>query len=149
MTVAVAAGCGNGGDLKIFVWTYEYCIFVPMAPEPETCDLLCLDLAKAEAVRGELPAAEELEAWAEQARALGDPTRLAIALALAKAESACVCDLAWIVSRDEKLVSHHLRLLKAGGAARSSRDGRMVIYELTEAGRALVEDFVATQAACS
>ncbi len=100
-------------------------------PDPDTCDLLCLDLPKAERVRRRLPAAAALEQLAAGAKALGDPTRLAIALALADAERACVCDLAWITGRDEKLVSHHLRLLKAAGLARSERDGRMVMYELT------------------
>lgn len=109
-----------------------------MAKSPDTCDLLCLDLPKAEWVRKGLPAAEELELWAAGAKALGDPTRLAVALALGAGESACVCDLAWIVGRDERLVSHHVRLLKAAGLARSERDGKMVMYELTERGRALL-----------
>ena len=108
-----------------------------MAGTPDTCDLLCLDLSKAELVRKGMPAREELETRAAAAKALGDPTRLAIALALAAGESACVCDLAWIVGRDERLVSHHVRLLKAAGLARSERDGKMVIYELSERGRAL------------
>lgn len=110
----------------------------PVTKAGDTCDLLCLDLPKAERLRAGLPAAEELEGWAAGAKALGDPTRLAIALALAAGESACVCDLAWIVGRDERLVSHHLRLLKAAGLARSERDGKMVMYELTRRGRALV-----------
>ncbi|MBK5219493.1 MAG: helix-turn-helix transcriptional regulator [Thermoleophilia bacterium] len=109
-----------------------------MAKDPDTCDLLCLDLPKAERARAALPDAGAVEAWAAGAKALGDPTRLAIALALAASESACVCDLAWIVGRDERLVSHHVRLLKASGLARSERDGKMVIYELSERGRALV-----------
>ena len=109
-----------------------------MPNDPDTCDLLCLDLPKAERVREELPGAEDLEAWASGAKALGDPTRLAIALALDAGESACVCDLAWIVGRDERLVSHHVRLLKSTGLARSQRDGKMVMYELTERGRALL-----------
>ncbi len=109
-----------------------------MARDPDTCDLLCLDLPKAERVRAELPKAKELELWAAGAKALGDPTRLAVALALELGESACVCDLAWIVGRDERLVSHHARQLKASGLARSGRDGKMVIYELTERGRELL-----------
>jgi ArsR family transcriptional regulator, lead/cadmium/zinc/bismuth-responsive transcriptional repressor len=76
--------------------------------------------------------------WAAGARALGDPTRLAVAWALREAQRACVCDLAWIVGRDEKLVSHHARQLKAAGLARSERDGKMVMYELTDRGRALL-----------
>jgi DNA-binding transcriptional ArsR family regulator len=108
-----------------------------VAREQDTCDLLCLDLPKAERVRASLPDIDELTRAAAAAKALGDPTRLAIALAL-HAESVCVCDLAWIVGRDERLVSHHARLLKAAGVARSRREGKMVIYELTEHGRSLV-----------
>jgi len=109
-----------------------------VTPDPDSCDLLCLDLPKAERIRKELPVVEELELWAAAAKALGDPTRLAVALALRAGESACVCDLAWIVGRDERLVSHHARLLKAAGLARSARDGKKVMYELTERGRALL-----------
>jgi len=109
-----------------------------VAGDPDTCDLLCLDLPKAERVREELPDVEALEKWAAGAKALGDPTRLAVALALDAGESACVCDLAWIVGRDERLVSHHVRQLKGAGLARSQRDGKMVMYELTERGRALL-----------
>jgi DNA-binding transcriptional ArsR family regulator len=109
-----------------------------MAQNADTCDLLCLDLPKAERVRKELPGAEELELWAAGSKALGDPTRLAVALALEPAGSACVCDLAWIVGRDERLVSHHVRLLKAAGLARSQRDGKMVMYELTDRGASLL-----------
>jgi ArsR family transcriptional regulator, lead/cadmium/zinc/bismuth-responsive transcriptional repressor len=89
-------------------------------------------------VRRALPSGDELDAWAAGARALGDPTRLAIAWALREAGRACVCDLAWIAGRDEKLVSHHARQLKAAGLARSERDGKMVMYELTERGLALL-----------
>jgi ArsR family transcriptional regulator, lead/cadmium/zinc/bismuth-responsive transcriptional repressor len=106
--------------------------------EPDTCDLLCLDLPNAEAVRDRLPGAAELQEWAAGAKALADPTRLAVAVALGEAGSACVCDLAWIVARDERLISHHARALRAAGLASSSRDGKMVMYELTERGRALL-----------
>jgi DNA-binding transcriptional ArsR family regulator len=120
---------------------------VGIARDPDTCDLLCLDLPRAERVRAELPESAELEGWAAAAKALGDPTRLAVALALAAAETACVCDLAWIVGRDERLVSHHVRLLKGAGLARSQRDGKMVMYELTARGRALVVAVSAQRAA--
>jgi DNA-binding transcriptional ArsR family regulator len=114
-----------------------------VAQNPDTCDLLCLDLPKAERVRGGLPSGDDLELWATGAKALGDPTRLAIALALEAGESACICDLAWIVGRDERLVSHHARQLKGAGLARSQRDGKMVMYELTDRGRALLAAVVA------
>jgi DNA-binding transcriptional ArsR family regulator len=104
----------------------------------DTCDLLCLDLPKAEAARRRLPSAEWLEGWSRTARALADPTRLVIALALQDAGTACVCDLGWIVGRDERLVSHHARQLKAAGLATSRREGKMVMYELTDRGRSLL-----------
>ncbi len=85
-----------------------------------------------------MPSLEELGTWSSAAKALGDPTRLAVALALRDGERACICDLAWIVGRDEKLVSHHARQLKAAGLARSERDGKMVMYELTQRGRLLL-----------
>jgi DNA-binding transcriptional ArsR family regulator len=106
--------------------------------EPDACDLLCLDLPKAESARRRLPPPSLLDSWAMAGKALGDPTRLAVAVALREAGTACVCDLAWIVGRDEKLVSHHVRALRAGGLANSTRQGRMVMYELTERGRNLL-----------
>ena len=109
-----------------------------MAIERDTCELLCLDLPNAEAARSRLPAPQALEGWAAGAKALGDPTRLAVAIALAESASACVCDLAWIVARDEKLVSHHVRVLRAAGLAVSSRQGKMVMYSLSDRGRALL-----------
>ena len=105
----------------------------------DSCDLLCLDLPKAERVRKALPDLAELEAWAAAAKAVSDPTRLAVAIALREGESACVCDLAWITGRDEKLVSHHARALKAAGLAVSERRGKMVMYELTAAGLRLLD----------
>jgi len=110
----------------------------PMDPSSDTCDLLCLDLPKAERLRAALPITDALERWAIGAKALADPTRLAVALALRGGERACVCDLAWIVGRDERLVSHHVRQLKGAGLARSERDGKMVMYELTDRGSALL-----------
>jgi DNA-binding transcriptional ArsR family regulator len=114
---------------------------------PDVCDLLCLNLPKAEAVRRELPALGELEGLAGAAKALGDATRLAVALALRDAETACVCDLAWIVGRDERLVSHHARLLKTAGLARSERSGKMVMYELSDRGRLLLDTLAGVKAA--
>jgi DNA-binding transcriptional ArsR family regulator len=117
--------------------------------ERDTCDLLCLDLPKAEALRRALPAPADLEAAALPFKALTDATRIAVLLALDEGQTACVCDLGWVVGRDEKLVSHHVRLLKGLGVVRSRRDGRMVMYELTALGTALVASYRATLDAVS
>jgi DNA-binding transcriptional ArsR family regulator len=110
----------------------------------DTCELLCLDLPRAEALRKRRPAAPALARASDAAKALGDPTRLAVAVALRDGGELCVCDLAWICERSDKLVSHHVRQLRAAGLVRSRRDGKMVMYELTEAGAALLGAVVPT-----
>jgi DNA-binding transcriptional ArsR family regulator len=104
----------------------------------DVCELLCLDLPRAEAIRQRLDPALATRA-AVQARALADPTRLLIALALSETDELCVCDLAWIVARAENLVGHHLRALRDAGLARSRRDGKIVFYALTATGRGLID----------
>ena len=76
---------------------------------------------------------------AERAKALGDPTRLVLAGALADGHDLCVCDLAWVAERSENLVSHHLRVLRNADLVRGRRDGKMVMYAVTEAGPALID----------
>ena len=105
----------------------------------DRCDLLCLDLPRAEALRTSRPTATEARALAQGFRALGDPTRLTLALALREGGELCVCDLAWIAERAENLVSHHLRALRAAGLADYRRAGKMALYALTEQGQALLE----------
>lgn len=106
------------------------------------CDLLCLDLRQAERLRqGRIKLAAS-EAAASRAKALGDPTRLTIAVALRDGEELCVCDLAWVVERSENLVSHHVRLLRTAGLVGSRRDGKMVLYSLTATGRSLLDALI-------
>src|SRR5205823_52715 len=101
-------------------------------------DLLCLDLPRAERLRRSRPPAGALVAAAESAKALADPTRLAVALALRDGGELCVCDLAWVSERSDKLVSHHVRVLRSAGLVSPRRDGKMVMYSLTETGAALL-----------
>lgn len=104
----------------------------------DRCDLLCLDLEKAERLRIERLDGDVAFRLAAQARALSDPTRLTIAAALAATDDLCVCDLAWVTERAENLVSHHARTLRTLGLAASRRDGKLVLYRLTDNGRALL-----------
>ncbi|MGH2922948.1 MAG: ArsR/SmtB family transcription factor [Solirubrobacterales bacterium] len=110
----------------------------------ERCDLLCLDLEKAEAIRRRRLGAERSAILARQAKALADPTRLTLATALLEGGELCVCDLAWILERAENLVSHHLRTLRDAGLVAGRRDGKMVMYSLSERGRELLGPIVAS-----
>ena len=110
--------------------------------DDDRCELLCLDLPKAEALRASRPSEREVRALAADFRALGDPTRLTVALALRDGSELCVCDLAWISGRAQNLVSHHLRQLRQAGLAESRREHKMVLYSLTDPGRALLESLL-------
>jgi len=104
----------------------------------DRCELLCLDLGVAERLRKNRLALEAADVAAGKARALSDPTRLMLAAALLDANELCVCDLAWIAERSQTLVSHHVRALRSQGIVRSRREGKMVMYSLTEEGHALL-----------
>ena len=106
---------------------------------------MCIDFEQAEALRRRRLATGASLAAAERAKALGDPTRLSLAAALSDADELCVCDLAWIAERPQNLVSHHLRTLRSAGVVRSRRDGKMVMYALTDEGRALLQAVLGRQ----
>lgn len=111
----------------------------------EHCDLLCLDAPRAEAIRLGLPSEEESRTAADRAKALSDPTRLMLATALEKGEELCVCDLAWISGRTQALVSHHLKILRTVNLVESRREGKLVMYSLTEAGNSLLAAVTAVE----
>ena len=108
------------------------------------CDLLCLDLPVAEALRSKRLDPIAAREAAGKAQAVADPTRLTLAAALAHADELCVCDLSWISERPQNLVSHHLRTLRSAGLVQSRRQGKMVMYALTDDGRALVQAVLAS-----
>jgi DNA-binding transcriptional ArsR family regulator len=112
----------------------------------DRCDLLCLDLPRAERLRRERLTVARAEATSLAAAALADPTRLMLAVALRDGGELCVCDLAWVAERSQNLVSHHVRKLRDGGLVNSRRDGKMVMYRLTESGGRLVDTLLARAA---
>ena len=69
-----------------------------------------------------------------------------VALALRDGGELCVFDLAWVCERSDKLVSHHVRVLRGRGLGESRRERKMVLYSLTDRGRRLLEATVNTQA---
>lgn len=110
----------------------------------DRCELLCLDVPIAERLRADRLDAGVADRRASRAAALADPTRLMLADALERAGELCVCDLSWIAERSDNLVSHHLRRLRADGLVVSRRDGKMVMYSLTDSGHALLRAVLAT-----
>ena len=106
---------------------------------PEHGQLLHIGEREGRRLRERRPGTELAERVAGRFHALGDPTRLTLALVLHKAPELCVCDLSWISERAQNLVSHHMRVLRSEGLVRSRREGKMVMYSLSGEGRALVD----------
>src|SRR5215208_3614940 len=94
----------------------------------DRCDLICIDAPRAETLRERLLDEDTALEAAERAKALSDPTRLTLAEALSEGGELCVCDLSWIV-------------------VRSRKDGKMVMYTLTEVGASLLSAVLGDTAA--
>ena len=75
---------------------------------------------------------ENLTSWSGRFALLGDPSRLALLLAIANAGPISVTDLAVAADMNDTTVSQALRLLRASGTVVARRDGRIVRYELAD-----------------
>jgi len=69
---------------------------------------------------------------AEIFRLMGDPTRLRILLLCVRGPI-CVSDIASQLALTQSLVSHHLRLLRAGRVLRARRQGKQMFYSVADA----------------
>ena len=75
-------------------------------------------------------------------RLLGDPTRLRIVVCYLN-QPRNVAAIAAAVGASPSLVSHHLRLLRAGRLVRADRHGRQVFYTAADAHvRCIVNDMI-------
>jgi ArsR family transcriptional regulator len=76
------------------------------------------------------------------ARALGDPTRVAILERLARGER-CVCDLTEELSASQSRLSFHLKILKDAGLVSARPAGRMTYYALRRRSTSAFSAFLA------
>ena len=101
----------------------------------DLCEVNVVNRQKVAAARAALPPATILGGLTELLRALGDPTRLQIVLALATngVDELCVCDLATLVEVSDSAVSHSLRTLRELGVVRYRKAGKIAYYSLDDA----------------
>jgi len=97
----------------------------------ETCDVRVIHLERVAQARDEAISDREAERLSLTYKALGDPTRLKMVMALGGGEM-CVCDLAAFLGLTESAVSHHLRRLKDLALVKSRRDGQILYYSLDD-----------------
>ncbi len=79
----------------------------------------------------EMPEEELLYDLADLFKVFADTTRIKILYAL-MGESRCVADIADIVGATQSAVSHQLRTLKQARLVKFQRDGKNVIYSLSD-----------------
>ena len=73
----------------------------------------------------------ELESFARQHKALGEPSRLRIVRLLTEG-SLCVCEIESILELPQYAVSRHLAVLRQAGLVRGWREGTWMHYKLEE-----------------
>ena len=83
------------------------------------------------AIADSMPDEDLLFDLAELFKIFGDSTRIKILFALLGREVA-VGDLAEVLSMTQSAISHQLRVLKANGLVRFRREGKSLIYALSD-----------------
>ena len=99
--------------------------------EEEGCQVKVVHLNRVRQAREDEPPSAELNRLADLYKAMGDPNRLRILLALRGGEM-CVCDLAALTGVSDSAVSHALRRLKDMALVKNRRDGQMLYYSLDD-----------------
>jgi len=91
-----------------------------------------LDGARARRARAALAGEGALRRMARTFRALGDPTRAKVVLALS-VEELCVGDLARLLGTSSSVISHQLRVLRDLDLVSPRRAGKSTYYRLDDA----------------
>ena len=99
--------------------------------EDQGCSVRVVHLDRLAQARASALPPRKLERLGALYRALGDPGRLGILLALAQGEM-CVCDLAALLKVSESAVSHQLRRLRDLFLVKTRRDAQCLYYSLDD-----------------
>lgn len=97
----------------------------------DACASRIVDVAAVEAALRTMPDEAARTRLVDIFRALADPTRMRLLLALAGREL-CVCDLAEVSGVSESAVSHQLRMLRDLRLVTWRRDGKRAVYSLAD-----------------
>lgn len=84
-----------------------------------------------DSVQDKMPEEETLYDLAELFKIFGDSTRIRILYVLFESEM-CVYDIAQLLSMTQSAISHQLRLLKQARLVKFRREGRTVVYSLSD-----------------
>ena len=90
------------------------------------------------------PSAKRVARLAEQYKALGDPTRLALILKVdsCSEDAACICELTPDTNLAQSTVSHHMKILVDAGLLTRTQRGKWAFFVLTDDARALLRNAI-------
>lgn len=97
----------------------------------DQCERRIIHGEAVEAARFDLKDYPEIEEKSELFKALADPGRLQIVIALASREM-CVCDLAALLGVSESAASHQMRILRSKKLVKNRREGQVLYYRLAD-----------------
>lgn len=100
--------------------------------DAEACETNVLHPAAVAMARGAMPPAELIGGASELLKAVADPTRMRILVALQAAGELCVCDLSAVLGMSDSAVSHQLRVLRGADLVASRKESRQVFYRLAD-----------------
>ncbi len=103
----------------------------PTQLEPETLNC-CIHPEAVARASAALPKTDTLERAVQLLKAVADPTRLKLLLALSSGEL-CVGDLAATIGQSESATSHQLRMLREARLVTGRKEGRVNYYRLEDA----------------
>lgn len=97
----------------------------------ELCSEQCIHKDVIEKVNEIMPDEDIVFDLAELFKVFGDSTRLKILCVLLESEM-CVCDIAELLNMSFSAISHQLRVLKQSKLVKFRREGKTVIYSLSD-----------------
>src|SRR5512139_1366215 len=102
-----------------------------MRSNKDTCESLCINQKKVDAVRKVMQTDGVIKKLAQTFKVLGEPTRTQVLYALAQDEL-CVCDLAYLLEKTQSAVSHQLRVLRNLDLVKYRKEGKIAYYSLND-----------------
>ena len=97
----------------------------------DICSVKCINEKKVKKTLKTIPQLEDISQMADIFKALSDPSRLKIVLALLNQEH-CVCDIAVICNQTDSAISHQLRILRTLKIVKNRRDGKIIYYSIDD-----------------
>ena len=97
----------------------------------DICADRCINETKVKKTLKTIPRLEDISQMADIFKALSDPSRLKIVLALLDQEH-CVCDIAVICNQTDSAVSHQLRILRTLKIVKNRREGKTIYYSIDD-----------------